>query len=181
MEPVFMVLGQSAAVAASMAIDAGCTVQEIDVNKLRNKLKQDPYLDGTLPELLVDDTDIDKVKRKGAWTKRIGANYKTSFVSSPNVSGKSLYSFYPRIRKQGKYAVYFYCTGLSENELPKSLYLDIQHAQGINTVSIDPRKQRGGWASLGKYEFGKDATITINGEKTEGPLFADAVLLIPAD
>jgi hypothetical protein len=36
MEPVFMVLGQSAATAACMAIDAGSSVQEIDVMKLRS-------------------------------------------------------------------------------------------------------------------------------------------------
>jgi len=38
MEPVFMVLGQSAAIAACMAIDAGTTVQDINVNTLRDKL-----------------------------------------------------------------------------------------------------------------------------------------------
>jgi hypothetical protein len=36
MEPVFMVLGQSAATAACMAIDDGSSVQEIDVKKLRS-------------------------------------------------------------------------------------------------------------------------------------------------
>jgi hypothetical protein len=36
MEPVFMVLGQSAATAACMAIDAGSSVQEIDVKKLQS-------------------------------------------------------------------------------------------------------------------------------------------------
>jgi hypothetical protein len=49
MEPVFMVLGQSAAMAASMAIDNNCKVQDIDVRSLQNKLLTDPYLDGRLP------------------------------------------------------------------------------------------------------------------------------------
>jgi hypothetical protein len=38
MEPVFMVLGQSAATAACQAIDELTTVQKIDVAKLREKL-----------------------------------------------------------------------------------------------------------------------------------------------
>ena len=38
MEPVFMILGQSAAVAAVMAIDGKTGVQEIDYNVLKNKL-----------------------------------------------------------------------------------------------------------------------------------------------
>jgi len=44
MEPVFMVLGQSAAMAAAMAIDNQCGVQEIDVKSLQDKLVSDPYL-----------------------------------------------------------------------------------------------------------------------------------------
>jgi len=45
MEPVFMVLAQSAAMAASMAIDAKVPVQKIDVNRLQKWLQNDPYLD----------------------------------------------------------------------------------------------------------------------------------------
>ena len=49
MEPVFMVLGQSAAMAASMAIDHQCAVQDIDVRALQQQLKEDPLLDATSP------------------------------------------------------------------------------------------------------------------------------------
>ena len=38
MEPVFMVLGQSAAIAASSAIDKGCAVQDLDYNELKKML-----------------------------------------------------------------------------------------------------------------------------------------------
>ncbi|HJT34108.1 MAG TPA: FAD-dependent oxidoreductase [Pirellulales bacterium] len=41
MEPVFMVLGQSAATAACLTIDAGTTVQEVDLVKLRERLLAD--------------------------------------------------------------------------------------------------------------------------------------------
>ena len=41
MEPVFMVLAQSAAMAASMAIDNKVPVQKIDVSKLQQWLKDD--------------------------------------------------------------------------------------------------------------------------------------------
>ena len=41
MEPVFMVLGQSAATAASMAIDENVAVQDVDYPKLREKLLAD--------------------------------------------------------------------------------------------------------------------------------------------
>jgi len=41
MEPVFMLLGQSAATAASFAIDAGISVQKVDYPKLRERLLAD--------------------------------------------------------------------------------------------------------------------------------------------
>jgi hypothetical protein len=41
MEPVFMILGQSAATAASMAIDENISVQEIEYGKLRGQLEKD--------------------------------------------------------------------------------------------------------------------------------------------
>lgn len=55
MEPVFMVLGQSAAIASSLAIDGNTSVQEIDIPKLLRILKDDPYLDGSIPENIVDE------------------------------------------------------------------------------------------------------------------------------
>lgn len=44
MEPVFMILGQSAATAASLAIKNGVTVQKVDYAKLRSKLLADRQL-----------------------------------------------------------------------------------------------------------------------------------------
>jgi hypothetical protein len=41
MEPVFMILGQSAATAAAFAIDDACAVQEVPYPRLREKLLAD--------------------------------------------------------------------------------------------------------------------------------------------
>jgi hypothetical protein len=40
MEPVFMILGQSAAVAANIAIDKNCAVQDVDYEELKTKLEE---------------------------------------------------------------------------------------------------------------------------------------------
>ena len=45
MEPVFMVLGESAAIASSMAIDETIPIQNINVKKLQDILANDPFLD----------------------------------------------------------------------------------------------------------------------------------------
>jgi hypothetical protein len=49
-EPVFMILGQSAATVAGLAIDAGCPVQDVDYGKLRDKLLADGQVLAPQPE-----------------------------------------------------------------------------------------------------------------------------------
>jgi hypothetical protein len=44
MEPVFMVLGQSSAVAAVMAIDLQLPLQEVPIKKLQKELNEDPLV-----------------------------------------------------------------------------------------------------------------------------------------
>ncbi|MEZ4824969.1 MAG: FAD-dependent oxidoreductase [Bacteroidia bacterium] len=41
MEPVFMILGQSAATAASLAIDGNTSVQDVDYDQLKARLEAD--------------------------------------------------------------------------------------------------------------------------------------------
>ena len=41
MEPVFMILGQSAVTAASLAIDEEISVQEVQYDKLKRQLEKD--------------------------------------------------------------------------------------------------------------------------------------------
>lgn len=48
MEPVFMVLGQSSAIAAAEAIDSGKAVQKVDFKRIQAKLTEDPLLKGNL-------------------------------------------------------------------------------------------------------------------------------------
>src|SRR5207249_11515138 len=44
MEPVFMILGQSAATVACLAIDAECGAQKVDYSKLRERLVADKQI-----------------------------------------------------------------------------------------------------------------------------------------
>lgn len=180
MEPVFMVLGQSAGVAASMAIDAKSSVQEIDVNKLRKILRTDPYLDGTLPEVMVDEGDIDKIVRTGGWRKSYGASYKTSYMYAPNAAKNTTFTFLPIIKKAGEYEVFFYCIPLGDN-VSKEMVVQVKHANGKTKVVIDPIKNHSSWVSLGTYSFnnGDSAEIMVDGTMTNGGLIADAVILRP--
>ena len=182
MEPVFMVLGQSAAVASALAIEDNTDVQTIDVTKLRKILKDNPYLDGSTPEILVDDSDIDKIERSGHWQKSFGAHYKNSFLKSANQKNNSSFTFIPVIKKAGTYEVFFYCTALPDQEMPEVMAFDITSKEGTKQAEISPRSHKGSWVSLGTYAFEKGnwtSSVKIDGSRSKGTLFADAIILVP--
>ena len=57
MEPVFMALAQSSAIAASLAIDKKISLQKLDAKTIQEILKEDPLLDGSEPDIVADDAD----------------------------------------------------------------------------------------------------------------------------
>jgi len=69
MEPVFMVLAQSSAIAASLAIDEKIALQQLDAKAIQKILKKDPLLDGSEPDMIVDDADAKDVTVTGTWKK----------------------------------------------------------------------------------------------------------------
>lgn len=181
MEPVFMVLGQSAGVASALAVDQNVDVQNIDTKKLRQILKENPYLDGSTAEIVVDDTDIDKAGGKGGWKKCIGG-YKSSYFISENKNDKVSYTFTPNVKKAGKYEVFFYCTPLADKLMPETMSFDIYSKSGVSQQDIAPRQNKDLWVSLGTYDFEKgytDSKITIVGKRSKGALFSDAIIMVP--
>jgi hypothetical protein len=80
MEPVFMVLAQSAATAAVMAIDNNSNIQNVDVKLLQEELKSNPLADGTSPEVLTDNEDRTNVTVTGRWMRVNEGGYGSSFL-----------------------------------------------------------------------------------------------------
>ena len=93
-----MVLGQSSATAAVMAIDKGTSVQRIDVAALQSQLKDDPLADGTLFEILTDNADTLQVQRKGRWNVQQQGGYGPDFLAhEPAKEGAASVRFTPVI------------------------------------------------------------------------------------
>ena len=58
MEPVFMVLGQVAALSCAQALGADCCdVQDVDSRTVNVAIDENPYMDGSQPDILIDDAD----------------------------------------------------------------------------------------------------------------------------
>lgn len=173
MEPVFMVLAQSSAEAASQAIDKKVSVQEIDVKALQQKLKDNPLADGSPAEILVDNDDTNNVTITGNWTKEKGG-YGASYLKSNTGAVK-----FSANLKQAEYEVLLY--------FPR-----VENAAGSVTVNVGNKpvtlhpnsvkiegQTSGEWISLGKHLFNKKAEVEVAAKGAEGFIVADAVLFIP--
>jgi len=191
MEPVFMVLAQSAAVAAGLAIDNKQSVQDVEVKKIQAILKANPLLDGSVPEILVDNDDK-AIRIQGNWQRRTNepslgytGNYGPSMLISSEPSLKTEVKFSPAINISGKYAVYSYLPRIP-NAADKTHYqvFDGKKIQDvfINSSSVLIEGQTSGeWVSLGTYSFpkGPSSFVAVTTEGANGAIVADAVLFVP--
>ena len=100
MEPVFMVLAQSAAIAATEAIHTG-SVQSVNVKKVQAILHEDPLLDGSFSEILIDDSDLDLPSNNDWEVLKKQGGYGPSFLKLKNQNGQPI-RFTPNYNRQIK-------------------------------------------------------------------------------
>jgi hypothetical protein len=205
MEPVFMILGQSAATAAAMAIDGELTVQDVPYAKLRDRLLADgqvlefaapaPAATGKtgrqggvdwrkLPGIVVDDaqaTVIGNWKNSRAAATWIGEDYRHD---QDVRDGQGSARFEARLPSAGRYEVRLAYTP-NANRSSKTA-VEIEHASGRKAITINQREAPpidGNFISLGSYEFavGQPAALTVSNRGADGYVIIDAVQWIPAE
>ncbi|MEO5977039.1 MAG: FAD-dependent oxidoreductase [Chryseolinea sp.] len=183
MEPVFMVLAQSSAVAAVQAIDRMISVQDVDVKAVQAAIQKDPLADHSIAEILIDNDDA-SVTKTGNWQKEGKGSYGPSLFKSADAS--SVVSFKPKIVTMSDYDVYFYLPkidGLAK-EIPVTVRLgDTKKHITIKTQELRVEGQTSGeWVHLGKFPFqtGDRQSVEVSGSKGGGFVVGDAVLLVPS-
>jgi hypothetical protein len=184
MEPVFMILGQSAATAASFAIDEQIPVQKVDYAKLSERLLADKQVlawDGPVDQadiefpllngIQVDDT---AAKTAGEWTP------SGDYVHDGNEEkGSKSITFTPNLPSDGAYDVYLKWTKYRNRAT--NVPVEIVSASGKETVTVNQR-EKGGWVKIatGKFKAGNSSSLTISNKDTDGHVIADAVRWVPA-
>ena len=186
MEPVFMVLAQSAAVAASIALDNGNDVHNVDIKKLQSILRTNPLMNGKTPEVLVDNDDKAKVKTTGNWAvNKKGAYGSSMLVDSSRGSSPKSIRFTPLLQKAGSYHLYIYVPKLKG--MTSTITVAVSGTAGVKNVVLKPAEinvegqTSGEWVSLGVHRFGTDKKnfAEIKNAGADGYLPADAILFIP--
>lgn len=185
MEPVFMLLAQSAAKAACLAIEGGTKVQEVDVAEIQRMYQEDPLLDGSAPDILVDDVDIEPNEADGWHRIQAGNGYGRSYIllNPTRVNKRLRYPF--EVKEDGRYTVYTYY--IRRGESSKVTEIIVGNGKMEDRVKLDAGaitvkgQTSGEWVALGEYDFQAGdkcyVDFTNNGEVT-GQICADAVLAV---
>lgn len=186
MEPVFMVLAQSSAVAACLSIDNNQAVQEVNIDQLQKILKTNPYANGSMPEIIVDNVDTDNVVVKGDWSFGKYGGFGPSYLRDTTRSSKEKsVKFIPQISREGSYEIYTYYPKLQNGS--EQTHIAIFDGEKVTNKVIKRSEVQvigqtaGEWVSLGKCNFpkGKNAYVEISNKNSTGIIVADAVLFVP--
>jgi hypothetical protein len=186
MEPVFMVLGHSAATAAVLAIDDKVDVQSVDYAKLRKKLLSDGQVLeappstvrgkglGKLEGIVIDDEQA--VKSNGWNTSRANSAFLgEGYVHDQNArDGKATATFVVDVPAPGTYNVrVLYPTNENRaTNTPVTIACD----GGAIEAKINQRREP---VWLGPCKAAKSFTVTISNKGTDGFVVLDGVQAVP--
>ena len=198
MEPVFMILGQSAATAAVMSLERGLAVQDLPYADLRARLLADgQVLDlpadaaprelltaALLPGIVVDDA---KAKPVGEWvsstsaTRFIESGYRHDGHGTSLVAETKWLTFPVDLPEAGDYEVRLAFPAHPNRSSRTRILLGT--ADGEKTIVIDQRKKpddENGFLSLGTYAFeAGPVEVIVTNVEADGFVVADAVQFIP--
>ncbi len=196
MEPVFMILGQSAATAAVHAIEQEADVQAIDFERLERRLLDDGQVlewDGPrrgapmgvlpqkLPGTVVDDR---QANLEGKWlpSSALGPFVGAGYLHDDNAGQGTKRARFEAELKPGRYEVRlaYAASGNRAGNVP----VVVHHAGGRAEVAVDQRKAGpidGLFISLGRFAFDEEpAVVEVSNRGTDGHVIVDAVQFLPA-
>jgi len=193
MEPVFMILGQSAATAAVLAIDGNLAVQDVPYAALRARLLEDgqvlehesskvkPKGHGpvkaavSLPGVTVDDHEAVLTgdwKQSSANGGFVGSGYRHD---DKGAAGPVSATFVGRLPTAGTYAVSL--TVVPNANRSRDALVRIEHADGVAEIRADltGKGASDGLLTLGTYRFpAGPAKVTVSNAGAKGYVLIDA-------
>jgi hypothetical protein len=185
MEPVFMELGQSSAIAAATAIDRHIPIQEVDAAGIRKVLRDNPLADGSTPEILVDNDDSTRVTVEGEWVRERRDSYGFSrFTDEHKDQAFRQVRFRFPVAAPGSYTLYIYVPKVQHASSTTAVKVStggMVKEAGIPTGKLQVEGQTSGeWVEAGNYQLtgGKDNYVAISNKGADGVVVADAILLI---
>ncbi|MCA9124475.1 MAG: FAD-dependent oxidoreductase [Planctomycetaceae bacterium] len=197
MEPVFMLLGQSAATAAAQAIETDTAVQDVDYVKLRDRLLKDgqileykgpprhrgggqPGVDAkSLPGIVIDN---DQAMLVGPWSvnnvthPRVGPTY---VHDNNEAKGKCVAKYEFNLPRPGRFEVRISWPPNPNRATNVPITITYGERQTKSFAFNQKTSGQNGFNSLGEFECKETVVVEISNKGTDGYVIADAVQLLP--
>jgi len=190
MEPVFMILGQSAGTAACMAMKSKLDVQDVPYDKLRDRLLADGQVleyevkyaipSKKLPGVVVDDN---AATLTGNWSTS-SANKKfvdSGYRHNSHDTSSEKRAVYEARLTSGRYEVRI--SWPANGNRATNVPVKIHHADGVAVKTVNQRLKPQIdelFQSLGSYRFADTGRVEIGTQGTDGHVILDAVQFLPS-
>lgn len=177
MEPVFMCMGQAAGLAVALAEKQGLkALQEVDSDDINAIVTADPYLDGTAPDIIIDD---DTAVYEGEWEI---VKSTRGFGPTALAGSKGSVTYSATIPQNGEYEVYTYQRLHAPDMNPVSEFTFADGSQvtvNVNDVVVVGQTSSA-WHHLKDVTMEENGqfTVTLTPSEGEGYVYADAILLV---
>lgn len=174
MEPVFMVLGQSAAVAAVQAINNKLKIQNIDIKQLQQELSNNPYVDGRIPDILIDDTDSTCEKYYGDWIHH-SWGYKYGYIETDSKDAVIMVT--PKVLSKGRYKIYLFKSYPQSDILSGKLYI----SDNIKEFEINTKGINYDWIEIDELDLDPSLPFKLQLNNSGNTVYFDALLCVSVD
>ena len=179
MEPVFMVLGQACGIAASLADGK---IQEVDASEIRRIMTEDPYMDGSQADIIIDDGDPG-ISMSAGWVQTKGRRgYGSTYYELKGDCEDAFLEYAVPDTLTGEWDIY--CYQQLRYQTNPIMHYEISSSGSKSSITFN-REDRpvvgqvsGEWFPLGSYDITGGAKVRMTAPQSEHPLRADALLLI---
>jgi hypothetical protein len=194
MEPVFMVLGQSAATAASIAMKNGQRVQDVEYSALRKRLLADGQVLDLPPEVapkivvkaaslegvVIDDADAEKI---GAWSPStsVPSYVERAYLHDGNEGKGRMSVRFSTELKPGLFDIRVSYAPHPNRATNVPVTVTVGREVHRFTLNQKVKPKIGGlFTSVGRLHLAGKVTVEISNAGTNGYVIADAVQFVAA-
>ena len=197
MEPVFMCMGQASGMAIAIAEQKGLEkVQDVNYMDINDIMAVNPYLDGTSPDIIIDDNLA--VAKGGKWLGSQGpgaplpdgSGKKVEHLSEDGVYGPTCLvgradeghvEYSAVIPEAGTYDVYTY-HHTSGGHCPETVF-DFNDGTSVTVKTSDVvviGQSVSTWHKVASFDFaaGHQFSVNLRGDGSKGTVCADALMLV---
>jgi FAD dependent oxidoreductase len=178
-----MLAGQTAAIKALESMARDIPVGKVTQEEIERYYKYNPWMDGSRPDLIVDDAEAANMEIIGHWNKiknQPGTFGPTYLQTNPLDDLGSRIRFTSKNPLKGDYQLYYYIPALRGGTTVINLEVYVSKVRHVATLRLAPNTTES-WVPVGTYHFEDNTTgdVLVSQRGANGLLAADAVLWLP--